>query len=108
MIENINWGANEESNERCGTDQEGNREGVMGCMSRCNHVDRLRDSDEQEGTSSRDTTVTRDATRDVARDLRDISHRDEPRERQRDMQGPVEGRCEGYREVFHATKGRAL
>jgi hypothetical protein len=108
VIENINWGANEESNERCGTDQEGNREGIMGCVNRCSHIDRLRDSAQQKGTSSRDTTVVRDATRDVARDFRDISRRDELRERRRGTQGSVEGCCEGYREGLRATTGRAL
>jgi hypothetical protein len=44
VIENINWGANEESNERCGTDQEGNREGIMGCVNMCGQIGRSRDS----------------------------------------------------------------
>ena len=89
----------------------------------CNHIDRLRDSAQQKGTSSKDATVVRDATRDVARDLGDISHRDELRERQRKMQGSVEGCREEYprspfvvlavakgdrREGLRATKGRDL
>jgi hypothetical protein len=60
VIENINWGANEESNERCGTDQEGNREGVMGCLSVCEQIDRLRDAAQQQGADFEDATAARE------------------------------------------------
>jgi hypothetical protein len=64
VIENIDWGANEEADERCGTDQKGNREGVMGRLSMCARIgtdsrlsrnwcfrliDRLRDATQQQG-----------------------------------------------------------
>ena len=54
VIESINWGTNEESNERCGTDQKGSREGIMGCASMCGQIGRPRDSAQQQGTDFKD------------------------------------------------------
>jgi hypothetical protein len=76
VIENIDWGANEESNERCGTDQEGNREGVMGRLSMCEHIDRLRDAAQQQGADFEGRNCRKGASgsgNHVARDFRETS-----------------------------------
>jgi hypothetical protein len=90
MIENIDWGANEEANERCGTDQEGNREGVMGRLSMCEHIDRLRDATQQQGVDFEGRNCHKGASgsgNHMARDFRDFaSVARELRERRRGMQ----------------------